>query len=224
MDDDTMNLFKNLLNRLRHPHGILSGESIEKAVRSGRVRISPYNPAHINPASYDVTLGPEVAVYSDVVLGGFESSTLTGNNLRPNAHGSLDAARDNAVKRHVLEPGGPILLRPGIGYLMHTKERIWSEDYVPVLDGKSSIGRLFAVIHVTAGYGDPGFDGQYTLEVTVTHPLVLYEGMRIGQIRFHTTCGKPRPYASHKSTYVGNLAVGPVPSRAWAQMQMGRQS
>ena len=100
---------------------------------------------------------------------------------------------------------------------MHTVERIHTKKYVPVLDGKSSIGRLFMKIHETAGYGDPGFNGQYTLEVTVVHPLRVYAGMRVAQMRFHSICGEvEKPY---NGNYVGDAARGPVASRAYKQFQ-----
>jgi dCTP deaminase len=70
-------------------------------------------------------------------------------------------------------------------------------------------------VHETAGYGDPGFSGNYTLEVTVQHPLHVYAGMRVAQIRFHTIVGNvEKPYAGN---YVKETATGPVASRAWKQ-------
>ena len=96
---------------------------------------------------------------------------------------------------------------------MHTVERIRTDFYNPVLDGKSSIGRLFVKVHETAGYGDPGFNGQYTLEVTTSmFPVRLYPGMRICQIRFHTLEGA---LASYEETghYKGEAAQGAVGSK-----------
>jgi dCTP deaminase len=108
-------------------------------------------------------------------------------------------------------------LEPNVGYLMHTIERVHTKKYVPVLDGKSSIGRLFMKVHETAGYGDAGFDGQYTLEVTVVHPLRVYPGMRIAQMRFHTILGEVQKL--YAGNYTGEAAKGPVPSRAWRQFR-----
>jgi dCTP deaminase len=70
------------------------------------------------------------------------------------------------------------------------------------------------VVHATAGYGDPGFDGQYTLEVTVMHPLRVYSGMRVAQMRFHTVVGEVDLY---RGSYAGDLARGPVASTAYRQ-------
>ena len=113
-----------------------------------------------------------------------------------------------------MEDDTGFILMPGVGYLMHTHEKIHTDKYVPILDGKSSIGRLFCFVHVTAGYGDPGFDGQYTLEVAVLQPLIVYPGMRFCQIRFHTLVGDVDSYQKNGS-YKGELAEGPIPSRSW---------
>ncbi len=104
---------------------------------------------------------------------------------------------------------------------MHTEERIHTNVYVPVLDGKSTIGRLFVSIHETAGFGDVGFNGQFTLEVTCTHPVILYPGMRIGQIRFHTVCGEVGKAYDQTGKYKGELAEGPVPSQSHRMFRPG---
>lgn len=198
-----------------------------EAVSRGDIEIGPYAKSHVvhgtrrNPASYDLTLGSEVAVYSNWVerkrfpkaVGEDGSSLLPRLSPVP-----IDARKKPKVERFKMGPGGWVI-KPGIGYLMHTEERIKTEQYVPVLDGKSSIGRLFIAIHVTAGYGDPGFDGQYTLEVIATGgPVVVYPGMRFCQIRFHTAVGE---HLSYQKTghYRRRLASGPVPSMAWKQFE-----
>lgn len=94
---------------------------------------------------------------------------------------------------------------------MHTAETIWTDKFVPIIDGKSSIGRLFISIHQTAGFGDVGFDGQYTLEVTSHFPVRVYAGMRFCQIRFHGIQGHITQY---EGNYQGKSAKGPVGSKA----------
>jgi dCTP deaminase len=84
-----------------------------------------------------------------------------------------------------------------------------------VLDGKSSLGRLGVSVHATAGFGDPGFDGQWTLEVTCVLPVRLYAGMRVAQVRFHAVQGEVQQYAGN---YVEH-ATGPVASRSWRQFK-----
>lgn len=177
---------------------ILSGDAIWKSVKNGRIVIDPFDPKYLNPASIDLTLGDKVGVYvpKDRVL----------DSKIENPYDVRTGMRD-------------MTLTPGNLYLMHTAERVGSQSLVPELDGKSSIGRLGVCVHLTAGLGDPGFFGQYTLEVTVVRPVVLYAGMRIAQMRFHTMefydpQAKTRQYAGN---YVGPTAEGPVPSKSWKQ-------
>lgn len=218
--------------------GILSGRSILEAVQAGDIHISPLDmddPDHLlrfNPASFDLTLGSQIAVYTATTLIDFRHSDslpigkgIAGEKLSPKpwacgyppkakpGQNCLDSAIENEVARFKMTDEGFVLL-PGIGYLMHTAEKIHSDKYVPILDGKSSIGRLFCSVHETAGFGDPGFDGQYTLEVAVIQPLIIYPGMRFCQIRFHSIVGEVDSY-SKSGNYKGTLAEGPVPSRSW---------
>jgi dCTP deaminase len=194
---------------------ILSGPEILKQVELGNIRIDPFNAKRVNPASFDLTLGDQVAVYSNVVDFLQGEIPSFGHNLVPKRDGILDTAKNEGVLRYKILPEG-WLLKPGIGYLMHTAETVWTKSYVPVLDGKSSIGRMFIKVHETAGYGDPNFDGQYTLEVTAVHPVIVYPGMRIAQIRFHAMEGE---LALYDGNYKNENAKGPVPSRVWAQIK-----
>lgn len=181
---------------------ILSGRAIAEAVHQGRITIDPYDPKYLNPASYDLTLGTKVGTYF---------------------HAMLDARRDNPYSVIELEE---MYLVPGQLYLMHTTERVGAVNLVPELHGKSSIGRLGVCIHLTAGHGDPGFLGQWTLEVTCVRPVMLYAGMRIAQMLFHTVeiAASERnvgPMAGgivqYAGNYVGSAAEGPVPSMSWKQ-------
>lgn len=178
--------------------GILSGDAIAKSIEAGDITVNPFDSAMINPASIDLRLGDAYRVY-------------TASEYRA----PLDARKDNATKLWYFDEEG-LLLHPGELYLMHTVERVCTRKYVPVLDGKSSIGRLGVMVHVTAGYGDPGFDGQYTLEVVVVHPVRVYAGMRFCQMRFHLLEGEMVDY-SIRGNYVGKAANGPVPSKSWKQ-------
>lgn len=192
--------------------GILSGIEISHQIDQGRISIEPYNPKYLNPASYDLTLGKEVAVYDRVTIPDF-GGDVPGERLYPRNMGVsnfLDAKLENRVTRFSMDERG-FLLKPGIAYLMHTSEKVGTDHYVPIIDGKSSVGRLFIQIHATAGLGDPGFCGQYTLEVIVTVPVLVYPGMRIGQVRFYSINGE---VTSYKETghYKNEYAVGPIPS------------
>lgn len=211
-----------------HEGGILSGRTILKSVEEGDIRISPFDPKHVNfrdrlnPASYDLTLGKRLAVYANVVYPDF-SGDIPGQMVYPKTGMNcyLDAAKKNEIVEYEMDDRG-FMLRPGIGYLMHTVEKIHTDKFVPIIDGKSSIGRLFAFVHVTAGYGDPGFDGQYTLEVAVLHQLRVYPGMRFCQMRFHTIVGEVDSYQK-KGNYKGALAEGPIPSQSYKMFEQPQE-
>lgn len=180
---------------------VLTGPEIEKQIEHGWIHINPYDPQQINPASYDLRLGDRVCVYSP-------------NGDPTCQYQFLDSKKEN--KPHYLRiPETGFVVRPGRIYLMHTEEKVRADHLVGVVDGKSSIGRLGLVVHSTAGYIDPGFSGQITLEVAcLGEPVKLYTGMRIAQLRFMQLAGEPKLYSGN---YVGNTAEGPVPSRSWKQ-------
>ena len=216
--------------------GILTGPEIVREVLAGNIFIEGFDPtclesdddSLVNPASYDLHLGDRVAVYKEVVgahgLSGYplidselmEVQNSGGRTLTRDPTGVLDSRTQNDVHEFTMSPEIGWELQPGIGYLMHTKEAVHTDKYVPIIEGKSSIGRLFVTIHDTAGFGDPGFDGEYTLEVSSTHRVILYPGMRICQIRFNTKVGK---HLGYNGNYTGKSARGPVPSRSWRQFK-----
>lgn len=177
---------------------ILSDRAIIRAVAHGDIVIDPFRNSQLNPSSYDLTLGPDVQVYEIPYI--------------------YDVRKE--PKTYHVGPIGPdgFVIRPGVGYLMHTVERVGSRKFVPVLDGKSSIGRLFLSVHHTAGFGDVGFFGQWTLEVTThLHAIRVYPDMRIAQIRFHVIEGEIGKY--YDGNYQGETATGPVGSKAWKQFK-----
>lgn len=205
--------------------GILSDANIAACVRQGVIKIDPWDDAQLNPTSYDLTLGDEVAVYKSWVSYDerweeFQKMGVKGARDGADFHplnGVYDVHKEPEVVSFKMDAQRGWLLKPGIGYLMHTREQVWTKSFVPIVDGKSSIGRLFIQVHITAGFGDPGFDGQYTLEVVATHPVRVYPGMRIAQIRFHTIEGSlDKPY---EGNYRDDAAKGAVPSKAWKQFK-----
>ena len=199
--------------------GILTDQAIQAAIELGRIRITPWNPAQVNPCSYDLTLGEEVAVYEDWVENTpYQAGDGQFFEAKSHHRAILDVKKEPITKKYIIGKEGWVL-RPGIGYLMHTAERIWTDSYVPIIDGKSSIGRLFIQIHATAGFGDVGYDGQYTLEVIVQHPVRVYAGMRIGQIRFHTLEGQVEKPYDVVGNYKNEAALGAVGSKAWRQFK-----
>jgi len=202
---------------------ILSGKEIARQLELGAIEIDPFDPKRVNPASVDLTLGDGVAVYDRFTTkpgytadleayDGFDLKYLEPF-VKQNKEYGHDTKTELAVRRYKIDPQLGWVLNPGVGYLMHTAERVSTDKYVPVLDGKSSIGRLFVQVHVTAGFGDPGFSGQFTLEVTSKFPVRIYPGMRFCQIRFHAMEGEAVLYQGGGS-YTGKMASGPVESQA----------
>lgn len=206
---------------------ILTGHEILRQIEQGRIAITPFEPKRVNPASVDLTLGSEVGVYQEYALcdAADHKPKVSRGSVPPNRpYDGADILPFNMAKVYDTKEPAPIrkfqidpevgwVLKPGVGYLMHTAERVCTDFYVPVLDGKSSIGRLFVKVHETAGFGDPGFDGQYTLEVTTSMFAVrVYPGMRFCQIRFHKVDGELKSY-KETGHYRGDAAVGPIGSR-----------
>lgn len=170
---------------------ILTGPEIALAASDGRLRISPFDPAQVNPNSYNVRLGSTLLVYADNVL---------------------DAHRPNPT-RHVEISGEGHVLQPGQLYLGHTVERVGSDTFVPLLFGRSSVGRLGLFVEITAPIGDIGFHGQWTLMLSPIRPLRVYAGMKIGQIMFFVAVGPITPYAGKYQS-----ADGPQASAYWRDL------
>lgn len=206
---------------------ILGTSHIDEKVRSGAIHIAPYNPEQLNPASYDLTLGDELCVYCmQGVDRTHEGRTVRSGYELPDAPFALDAKRENAFFRAKLSPEG---FRLGSHcrriFLLHTHEVIGpGRHHVAVVDGKSSLARLGLVVHATAGYVDPGFVGQITLEVSALgEEVVIYPGMRIAQVRFSPLEGYGSSYQA-TGNYVDNAACGPVPSRSYLQFSSERKT
>lgn len=145
---------------------ILVDKDIINAMSAGDIIIHPFFKAHLGPNSYDVRLFKELLVYTR------------------GPDGELDMRADNPTKKIVIPKGG-LVLQPGTLYLGSTMERVGTHRrYVPHIEGRSSCGRLGLGVHVTAGFGDMGFDGKWTLEITVVHPLRVYAGERVAQAYF----------------------------------------
>jgi dCTP deaminase len=170
--------------RLRRKAMILSGKEIRE--RLGRdIFIEPYNDRQLNPNSYNLRLHNELLVYE--------------NNL-------LDMKKENRAKKLIIPEDG-LILEPGILYLGRTVEHTRTESFVPMLEGRSSIGRLGLFIHVTAGFGDVGFSGFWTLEIFCVQPVKVYPNVEICQIYYHTIKDEYDKYVSGK--YQNNDGIQP---------------
>lgn len=202
-----------------HTGSILSDTAIRNAVECGAINIDPFTETQLNITSYDLTLGDEVRVYKHWVTQTSEHSHVSSENWFTPHPQALDVRDEPETVAYKIDPKRGWVLNPGIGYLMCTRERVGSVKYNAVLDGKSSVGRLFLQVHSTAGYIDPGFFGQITLEVIAQHPVRVYAGMRIAQVRFHTISGDLGKTYDQVGHYVGEHSKGAVASQAWRQFK-----
>ena len=163
---------------------ILSGKEIEKHLGK-EIVIEPYDPSRLNPNSYNLSLANELLVYE---------------------HDVLDMKTPNPT-RHLTIPEEGLVLEPGRLYLGLTNEFTRTDGFVPMLEGRSSTGRLGLFIHVTAGFGDVGFAGYWTLEIFCVQPIRIYPNVEICQIYYHDIHGEYEPYKSGK--YQNNMGIQP---------------
>jgi dCTP deaminase len=173
---------------------ILSDNRILSEMAKGTIVIQPYNRSCLGSNSYDVHLGKHLATYEDHLL---------------------DARKHNTI-RHFEIPDEGYVLYPHIFYLGVTEEYTETHEHVPFLEGKSSTGRLGIDIHATAGKGDVGFCGHWTLEISVKQPVRIYHGMPIGQLIYFPVDGEIEVKYNRKlnAKYSGQ-ANRPVESMMW---------
>ena len=175
------------------PMSVLSDRDIRAAIESGEVVIRPYDPVDLQPSSVDLHLDRRFRVF------------------RNNRYAYIDvrSPQPDLTELLTIENDEAFILHPGEFVLGQTLE--WTElpvDLVARLEGKSSLGRLGLLIHSTAGYVDPGWKGNLTLELSnvANLPIALYFGMKIGQISFfRMSSAVERPYGSKElgSKYQG---------------------
>jgi dCTP deaminase len=163
---------------------VLSGREIRRQLGQNLV-IDPFDESRLNPNSYNLTLHDELMTYEELVL---------------------DMRRPNRVRRLNI-PAEGLVLQPNQLYLGRTAERTETHNFVPMIEGRSSIGRLGLFVHVTAGFGDVGFCGYWTLEMFAVQPVRIYAGVAICQIFYHDIHGDFTEYASDK--YQHNTDIQP---------------
>ncbi len=163
---------------------ILSGKEIFRQLNKNII-IEPFNQKQLGPNSYNLRLHHELLTYDEQVL---------------------DMKKDHKItKINIPETG--IVLEPGKLYLGRTVEYTATDNYVPMLEGRSSIGRLGLFVRITAGFGDVGFKGFWTLEIMCAQPIRIYPGVEICQIFYHTIEGDFERYQSNK--YQNNRGIQP---------------
>lgn len=163
---------------------ILSGKQIRNKLDQDII-IEPFNESQLNPNSYNLKLHDELLVYEDY---------------------TLDMKKENKYRKIIIPKEG-LVLEPNKLYLGRTKEYTETHKYVPMLEGRSSIGRLGLFVHVTAGFGDVGFCGYWTLEIHCIQPIRIYSDVEICQIYYHSIEGEYDIYSSGK--YQNNKGIQP---------------
>ncbi|MCL2854637.1 MAG: dCTP deaminase [Defluviitaleaceae bacterium] len=155
---------------------ILSGLEIKRLAEEGKdIIIKPFDGSRVGPNSYDLRLNNILQVYDLSKVGYLDMHTETPTE-------------------EIVIPEDGFILEPGKLYLGSTVEFTETHGYVPMLEGRSSVGRLGVSIHVTAGFGDVGFSGYWTLEIHTLHPVKIYPNERICQIYYHKIEGDYIPY------------------------------
>ena len=180
---------------------IVGGKTITELVLNGpdsagrAVVIRPFDVRNVNPNSYDLRLHNELLTYPEL---------------------ELDMQRAPRTEKITIPENG-LLMMPGKLYLGRTVEYTETKNLVPVLEGRSSVGRLGIQVHITAGFGDAGFRGYWTLELTCIQPVRIYAGVRICQIAYSLMHGEHTPYISSK--YQDSQDI--LPSRIWKDFAHG---
>jgi dCTP deaminase len=186
---------------------VLSDRTIRRLVAEGRIGIDPFRDELVQPSSVDVRIDRYFRVF------------------RNSRYPFIDVKQEMEDLTELVEIADeePFILHPGEFVLASTLERVTlPDDLVARLEGKSSLGRLGLLIHSTAGFIDPGWDGHVTLELSnvANLPITIYYGMKIGQLSFvQMTEPAATPYGSATvgSKYQGQ--TGPTPSRYWKNFE-----
>jgi len=173
---------------------ILSDHRILEEIARGSIRIDPFERDCLGSNSYDVHLGKWFATYREHIL---------------------DARRHNEIEYFEIPEEG-FVLYPHIFYLAVTQEYTETHEHVPFLEGKSSTGRLGIDIHATAGKGDVGFCGHWTLEISVKQPVRIYRNMPVGQLIYFPVEGEiDVPYNKKKDAKYAQSPDKPIESMMW---------
>ena len=176
---------------------MLSDTDILDAMDDGYIEIKPFNRGALGSNSVDLTLAPSLVVYTDKIL----------DSRKPN------------MWKHISIPDNGLTILPGELYLGSTIEYTKTSaesKLVPQLEGKSSVARLGICVHLTAGFGDSGFEGHWTLEITCVKPVIIYPRMPIAQIFYMEMRSKSLvSYDVKKDAKYHAQGPQPMTSRMW---------
>lgn len=154
---------------------ILTGNEIINRLNK-EIFIEPFNLQQINPNSYNLSLANELMIYNEEIL---------------------DPKRNNMVEKIIIPEEGYIL-EPNKVYLARTVEYTKTLNLVPMIIGRSSLGRLGLAVHVSSGFGDVGYSGYWTMQLVCVQQIKIYPDMKICQIFYNTICGNSVDYISDK--------------------------
>ena len=211
--------------------------------------IEPFFEKCLGSNSYDLHLGPVIKVYKSTIPNGMKPALPYDKNQVPSMQDWFEtwvAYNDFLKNPYRFDPTNPkymldpcstakretvtikipkngLILSPRFGYLGNTVEYTETYNLFPYIDGKSSVGRNFISVHETGGRGDDGFCGNWTLEITVKHPTVVYPNMRIAQIYYEKFDGDRKPYHENRAShYCGQrepTVAAPIPIDNFIQKQ-----
>ncbi len=164
---------------------MLSGEEILKQMKLGNIVIKPFDLSCLGSNSYYLHIADELVIYDEDVL---------------------ECKRKNKTRKVTIPKEGYVL-RPGELYLSRTVEYTETNHYVPLLSGRLSLAALGVTIHITAGFGDNGFKGTWTLEICCIKPVRIYPGMKVGQVCYFPIVGDDN--IKYQGKYLGQVETTP---------------
>jgi dCTP deaminase len=179
---------------LKYNNMILTDHTITAEINNGNIVVEPFIPENLGTNSIDLTLSNTLILYTDSVL---------------------DVRKKNLSAPMMIPPEG-LILQPNVIYLASTVEYTETLRHVPVIQGKSSLGRLGLFVHVTAGFGDVGFKGHWTLELIAVQRIKIYPNMKIAQIVYHEISEMPKiSYDKKEDAKYSNQGSEPVASKMY---------
>lgn len=160
---------------------MLSGEEIIRQIEEGNIVIEPFDKKYVGPNSYYLHIADELVIYDEDVL---------------------ECKKPNKTRKVTIPEEGYVL-RPGELYLSRTLEYTETDHFVPLLCGRLSLAALGVTIHITAGFGDNGFKGTWTLEIFCIKPVRIYPGMRVCQVCYFPVVGEEN--IKYTGKYLGQI-------------------
>jgi dCTP deaminase len=176
---------------------ILVDNEILENIKNKKIEIKPFDINNLGTNSYDLTLNENIKIYTTDIL---------------------DCKTDNPYK-NILIPDDGYILQPNELYICSTNEYTYTDHFVPQINGKSSIGRLGISVHITAGFGDVGFNGKWTLEITVVKPVKIYKNIPIAQIYYNTISKQPTTLYCNKKNNKYSNQQEPLTSKMYMNLK-----